>query len=59
MIRTPVDYTSKARELLGAGKSPAAQLWVLVNDTSVDWADDIQNWKKPTSSPDSANSFIC
>ena len=46
LIRTPVDYTSKARELLGAGKSPAAQFWMLVNDTSVNWADDIQNWKK-------------
>jgi hypothetical protein len=45
-IGTPANYTSKARELLGGGKSPATQLWRLVNDTSVNWADDIQNWKK-------------
>jgi hypothetical protein len=46
LIRTQADYTLKARELLGAGKSPATQLWMLVNDTSVNWADDMQNWKK-------------
>ena len=46
LIRTPIDYASKARELLGGGKFPATQLWTLVNDISVNWADDTQNWKK-------------
>jgi hypothetical protein len=44
--QTSIDYTSKARELLAAGKSPAAGLWNLVNDPSVNWSDDTQNWKK-------------
>jgi hypothetical protein len=44
--QTPIDYTSKARELLAAGKSPATGLWNLVNDPSVNWPDDTQNWKK-------------
>ena len=43
---TPIDYAAKVRELLAAGKSPATQLWGLVNDSSVNWADDTQNWKK-------------
>jgi hypothetical protein len=40
------DYKARARALLGAGKSPASGLWTLVNDPSVNWADDTQNWKK-------------
>jgi hypothetical protein len=44
--QTRIDYASKARELLAAGKSPATGLWNLVNDASVNWSDDTQNWKK-------------
>ena len=46
LTRKPIDLASSARELLGAGKSPISGLWSLVNDTSVNWADDAQNWKK-------------
>jgi hypothetical protein len=50
LTRTPIDRVSgtrdRARELLGAGKSPISGLWSLVHDTSVNWADDTQNWKK-------------
>jgi hypothetical protein len=44
--RTPIDLAARARELLGSGKSPISGFWSLVNDSSVNWADDAQNWKK-------------
>jgi Lipase (class 3) len=45
-LTQPIDYASKARGLLGGGKSPIGGLWNLVHDPAVDWADDTQNWKK-------------
>jgi hypothetical protein len=46
LIQPPIDYASRARGLLGGGKSPIGGLWNLVHDPDVNWADDTQNWKK-------------
>jgi hypothetical protein len=53
------DYASKARDLLGAGKSPTSGLWNLAHDPSVNWPTTHRTGRKPTCSRVSASLFIC